>query len=139
MPTFLVLGNCSSLSAVVASPSSTAESMRPAWRLTQNSAVQGGAIAVELKRTTSFTPSKRKAESTTPVAKAVPLLRVPLTEPIASSALPEAGHQLTRPAGGGTQPGDVRPHSNQAVEGAPLAVAMPIREALVRVTGPGGK
>src|ERR1035438_7705324 len=51
-------------------------------------------------------PLKLKACPTSPLVKVTPPAKVPLLVPMMSLALPSPGHQLTMPAGGGTQSAD---------------------------------
>src|SRR5580765_4574969 len=96
-----MFGNCSSFRAVTLSPMRTAESFVVAWRLTQNSAVQGGEMADALTCRMSSMPSKLNARQTFPLAKERPLSGVPGFEPAESAPLSSPRHQLMRPGGAG--------------------------------------
>src|ERR1035437_5114518 len=54
-----------------------------------------------LTSTKLFTPFRLNAMPTSPLVKPVPFINVPLLPPALSNTLPSAGHQLTKPGGGG--------------------------------------
>src|SRR5262249_1041719 len=99
-----MFGNCSSFSAVALSPMRTAESLVAAWRLTQNSADHGGAIAGALTSNMASMPSKLNPLPTIPLANANPLVGVAAFGPAESKPLFSPRHQLIKPEGAVTHP-----------------------------------